>query len=177
MSTYVSILAGSPFFIFNLWHFNYDVIGVVLFGSILFGTLCASWTCMPISSTKLKRFPFITFSNKFSISCSSFSPFTTPMIWMLEHLKLSQRFLSLSSFFYLRLSKSNYFKIYLLMMLLQLSHFPPFIPLHLAHPLPPTFSHPFSSCLWVVHISSLASPFPILFLTSPVYFVPSIYAK
>ena len=44
-------------------------------------------------------------------------------------------------------------------------------------PFPPTF-HPFlSSCPWVVHISSLASPFPILFLTSPVYFVPTIYAS
>ena len=28
----------------------------------------------------------------------------------------------------------------------------------------------FSSCPWVVHISSLASPFPILFLTSPCLF-------
>ena len=44
-------------------------------------------------------------------------------------------------------------------------------------PFPPAF-HPFlSSCPWVVHISSLASPFPILFLTSPVYFVPTIYAS
>ena len=34
------------------------------------------------------------------------------------------------------------------------------------HP-PPTSIPPFSSCPWVVHISSLASPFPILFLTFP----------
>ena len=35
----------------------------------------------------------------------------------------------------------------------------------------------FSSCPWVVHISSLASTFPILFLTSPVYYLPTIYAS
>ena len=57
-------------------------------------------------------------------------------------------------------------------MLLQLSHFPPFTPLHPAYPLPPTFS-PFSSCPWVIHISSLISTFPIPFLTSPC--VPSTY--
>ena len=54
-------------------------------------------------------------------------------------------------------------------MLLQLSHFPPFTPLHPAHHLPTTLPH-FSSCPWVVHISSLASTFPILFLTSPCLF-------
>ena len=36
-------------------------------------------------------------------------------------------------------------------------------------PLPPAFP-PLSSCPWVVHVSSLASPFPILFLTSPCLF-------
>ena len=30
--------------------------------------------------------------------------------------------------------------------------------------------NPLSSCLWVIHISSLASPFAILFLTSPCLF-------
>ena len=68
----------------------------------------------------------------------------------------------------------NFLKYILLIMLLQLSHFSPFIPLHPAHPLPPAFT-PFSSCPWVIHIHSLASPFPILFLTSP-YFPPTIYA-
>ena len=47
--------------------------------------------------------------------------------------------------------------------------FSPFIPLHPVRPVPPAFPSP-SSCLWVVHISSLASPFPILFLTSPCLF-------
>ena len=54
-------------------------------------------------------------------------------------------------------------------MLLQLSHFPPFTPLHPAHPLPPTFP-PYSSCPWVILISSLASTFPTLFLPSPCLF-------
>ena len=68
--------------------------------------------------------------------------------------------------------KSNFyfiFLIYLLIMLLQLSHVPPFTPLHPAHPIPPTFP-PYSSCPWVIHISSLASTFPILFLLSPCLF-------
>ena len=47
--------------------------------------------------------------------------------------------------------------------------FPPFTPLHPAHPLPPTFC-PYSSCPWVILISSLASTFPILFLPSPCLF-------
>ena len=58
-------------------------------------------------------------------------------------------------------------KIYLLIMLLQLSHFPPPpTPLHPAYPFPPTFP-PYSSCPWVILISSLASAFPTLFLPSP----------
>ena len=38
-------------------------------------------------------------------------------------------------------------------------YFPPPCP-----PLPPAFLHALSSCPWVVHISSLASTFPVLFL-------------
>ena len=63
----------------------------------------------------------------------------------------------------------SFFLIYLLIMLLQLSHFRPFTQLHPAHTLPPTFS-PYSSCPWVIHISSLASTFPTLFLPSPCLF-------
>ena len=55
-------------------------------------------------------------------------------------------------------------------MLLQLSHFfLPFIPLHPVHPFPPSFPH-LSSCPWIVHESSLVSPFPTLFFTSPCLF-------
>ena len=68
------------------------------------------------------------------------------------------------------------FLIYLIDYAITVVPFPPFIPLHPAHPLPPTFPR-FSSCPWVVHTSSLASLFPILFLTSPVYFLPTIYAS
>ena len=45
-------------------------LGVLLLGSILFGTLCACWTCISISFTKVRKFSFIIFSNKFSVSCS-----------------------------------------------------------------------------------------------------------
>ena len=41
---------------------------------------------------------------------------------------------------------------------------------------PPTIIPHLSSCPWVIHVNSLASSFPILFLTSP-YFVPTIYAS
>ena len=54
------------------------------------------------------NFSFIVFSNKFSISCSSSSPSGTPMIQMLECLKLSWRFLSLSSFFGILVSSLCY---------------------------------------------------------------------
>ena len=66
-------------------------------------------------------------------------------------------------------SSISFFKYILLIMLLQLSHFPLFTPLHPAPPLPPTLP-PYSSCPWVIHISSLASAFPILFLPSPCLF-------
>ena len=63
---------------------------------------------------------------------------------------------------------SNFLKYTLLIMLLQLSHF--FSPLYYLPPCtphPPAFPH-LTSCPWVIRISSLASPFPVLFLTSPV---------
>ena len=75
-------------------------LGVVLFGSNFFGTLWASWTSWKsISFARFGKFSII-FSNEFSMSCSSSSPSGTPMIWMLECLKLSRRFLNLSSFFW-----------------------------------------------------------------------------
>ena len=75
-------------------------LGVFLFGSNFFGTLWASWTSWKsISFTRLGKLFFFIFSNKFSISFSSFSSSGTPIIQILECFRLSQRFLSLSSFF------------------------------------------------------------------------------
>ena len=51
-------------------------LGVGLFASILFGILCASWTCMSISFTKLGKISFNIFSNRFPISCCFYSPLT-----------------------------------------------------------------------------------------------------
>ena len=79
-------------------------LGVVLFGFNLFGTLCAFWTCIIYFLCQIGKFSFIIFSNKFSVSCSSSSPSGTPMIWTLEHWKLSQRFLSLFSFLWIPVS-------------------------------------------------------------------------
>ena len=47
-----------------------------------------------------------------------------------------------------------------------------FSPLYLSVRIPhlPAFPNPLGSCPQVIHISSLASPFPMLFLTSPCLF-------
>ena len=63
-----------------------------------------------------------------------------------------------------------FFKYISLIMLLQLPHFfsPLYSPLCCTH-LPPAFPL-LSSCPWVLHISSLPSPLPILFFTFPCVF-------
>ena len=75
--------------------------GLGLFASILFGILCASWTCMSISFTRLRKFAFSLFSHRFPISCSFSSPSGTPMMQTLGLLKLSQRLFILSSLFWI----------------------------------------------------------------------------
>ena len=79
-------------------------LGVSLFGSNFFGILSSWASWKSISLARLGKFSFIICSTKFSISCSSSSPSGTPMIQMLECLRLSQRFLSLSSFFWILIS-------------------------------------------------------------------------
>ena len=75
-------------------------LGVLFFGSNIFGTLWASQTSwMSISFARMGKFSFIICSNKFSISCSCYSLSGTPMIQILACLKLSQRFLGFSPFF------------------------------------------------------------------------------
>ena len=51
------------------------------------------------SFTKLGKFSFIIFSNKFWIVCSSSSASGTSVIWMLALLEMSESLLKLSSFF------------------------------------------------------------------------------
>ena len=78
---------------------------VFLFGSNFFGTLWASWTSRKsISFARLGKFSFIICSNKFSISFCCSSPSGTPMIQILERFRLSQRFLSLFSYFWICVS-------------------------------------------------------------------------
>ena len=80
-------------------------LGVCFLGSNIFGTLWASWTSWKsIFFARLEKFSFIMFSNKFSISWSSSCPSGTPVIQMLECLKLSWRFLNFSSVFWILVS-------------------------------------------------------------------------
>ena len=66
-------------------------------------------------------------------------------------------------FFFKNFFKCFFLKYILLIMLLQLSHFFfPFSPSPLNPPSLQQSTH-LSSCPWVIHISSLASPIPILF--------------
>ena len=77
-------------------------LGMCFLGSNFFGTLWASWTSWKsISFARLGKFSFIICSNKFSTSCSFSSPSVNPMIRMFECLKLSQRLLSFSLFFWI----------------------------------------------------------------------------
>ena len=72
-------------------------LGVGLFGFILTGTLCASWTCVTFSPIKLGKFSMISFSNRFSILCSSSSGI--PIIQILLHFILSCSSFNPSLFF------------------------------------------------------------------------------
>ena len=62
------------------------------------------------------------------------------------------------------------FKLYFIdYAIIVVSHFSPFYSPLPCTSLPSPFPH-LSSCTWVIHMSSLASPFPMLFLTSPCLF-------
>ena len=75
-------------------------LGVCFLGSNFFGTLWTSWTSWKsISFNRLGEFSFIICSNKFSISWSYSSSSGTPIIWIVECFRLSQRFPRPSSFF------------------------------------------------------------------------------
>ena len=74
-------------------------LGVCFLGSNFFGTFWASWTSWKsIPYARLGEF-FSIFANMFSICCSCSYPSGTSIIQMLVSLKLSWRFLSLSSVF------------------------------------------------------------------------------
>ena len=69
-------------------------LGLCFLGSNFLVTPWASWTFLKVYFLcQAGKFSFIMFSDKFSISCSSSFPSCTPMIWMLEHLKLSWKIL------------------------------------------------------------------------------------
>ena len=73
-------------------------LGVFLLGFILYGNHCASWTWVSDSFPMLGKFLAITSSDNFSTTFSLSSPSSTPVMWMLVCLTLSQSSLQLSSF-------------------------------------------------------------------------------
>ena len=82
-------------------------LGMFLFGFILYGTLCASWTWSAISFSVLGKFSAIISSKTFSYPFFFSSSSGTPIIWMMVHLIWSQR--SLFSFFLLYLALQKLF--------------------------------------------------------------------
>ena len=76
-------------------------LGVFLLGFILPGTLCASWTWLTISFPMFGKFSSIITLNVFSGPFSLDSPSGTPIMRVLVHLMLSQRFPRLSSFLFI----------------------------------------------------------------------------
>ena len=76
-------------------------LGVLLFGLILYGTLCPSWTWMTVSFSRLGKFSPVISSNMFSAPFYLSSPSGTPILWIFVHLILSQRALKLSSFLFI----------------------------------------------------------------------------
>ena len=73
-------------------------------GFILFGTRWVSWTLVAISFPILGKFSTIISSSIFSWPFFLSSSSGTPMIWVLEHLTLSQSSLRLSSFLLIHFS-------------------------------------------------------------------------
>ena len=77
-------------------------LGVVLFVSILFGTLCASWTWMSVLFTKLGKYSVIRNDSFFSIGFQFLvlsPPPGIPMMQMLIMLEFFPEALTLSSFY------------------------------------------------------------------------------
>ena len=80
-------------------------LGVVFFGLILFGALCAFWAWISVSFPKLGKFSVIMSSNMFSAPYSLSSPSGTSIMWILVHLMLSHQslktvFISVFSFLF-----------------------------------------------------------------------------
>ena len=94
MRLFVSCCFKSSLFIFNLWHFNFfDILiimcfGVDLIGFILFGTLCVYWTWMSFAVLSLEKFSaiislfFFKFLYFLIISLNKlFAPFSLFFFW------------------------------------------------------------------------------------------------
>ena len=77
------------------------------FGLILFGALCASHTWLSVCFLRLGKFSAIISSNRSSAPMSLSSP-GTPIIQGLVLLKLSQRSLKLSSFYFIFFSEEYF---------------------------------------------------------------------
>ena len=79
-------------------------LGVFLFGSNFFGTLWASWTSWVYFLYQIGEVFLHYLLNKFSISCFCSSSSGIPIIQILECFRLSQRFVRVSSLFWILVS-------------------------------------------------------------------------
>ena len=77
---------------------------VFLFGFILYGAVCASWTWLTISFPILGKFSTIICSDIFSVPFFFSFSYGTCIIWMLVRLILSQKSLRLSSVLFILFS-------------------------------------------------------------------------
>ena len=138
---------------------NYNVATVIpsLYSAFYFYLRKSSspWGCQLYSESLVLLFTFRVLTVLIALS----------VVWGSRILKSNQDVSRFFSFLLLLI-----ILIYLLIMLLQLSHFP--LPsLHSILPTPSLpHSPPYSSCPWVILVSSLASTFPTLFLPSPCLF-------
>ena len=87
--------------------------------------------------------------------------------WLTQYFNCNSRFATLISLEIYLYIPNIFFKIYFVDQAITVVPF--FSPFYFLTPFLPSFPY-LSSCPWVIHISSLASPFPILFLTSPCLF-------
>ena len=145
-----TILVGWPVWVYFSFCILFRIIPISIFSNVLiFYSAISNTLSVPYSAIFILEMFFI---SKSSIWLDSIHLFPHNM-----HVSLYLLFLK---------------KHILFIMLLQLSHFPPFIPLHPAHSLPPSFP-PFRSCPWVIYtFFGFYMSYTILTLPLSIFYLP-----